>query len=542
MSGEAELLSAIYRDPDDLGARAVWGDWLTEHGDPRGELVALQLAGGPAARIAKLIAEHGERWAGAIGDSFSRGSWRFEHGTFAGGVLQGPVPPDFSDPAWAAVRWVSGNAALVLSIVEKMPNLRTIRGLNARVPLAGPWQDVDVFLRNAGELRNLDGLTGVRRLALHLDDVFDDDAWRAPVLERIEVLSLNGYQIAGFAARLADRGSMKTLELPVAGWHTQLTRESAPGPWTRFVAMPRGDAKVPVLLEVLDLLPDTLEELVVDGGPREVGPPFDTYVAAALAKFPPEIVRVPWRVESRRALAFAMKADVRPNIAAVWDVLAGFGQRYDQLQVSRTTQPLAGLATLEHFLASGARVGISGGDGELWIGRDRCSGALAGSIDERAAMIALIDTVRPAWITFDRSFRQYPNLHPFRDAPELGRLVAFRPEHARLIPDDFVQLRHAGYAIVALGDPLPLRAAMLRAALPFDLQARVFAALSPGPAPRPDPELPWEAWFGDERDGLSVEVTLETGAVRVTRYGDDYEELARGNLAGLDAMLASVRA
>ena len=38
------LEAAIIRDPDDLDAFAVYGDWLAEQGDPRGELVATQLA------------------------------------------------------------------------------------------------------------------------------------------------------------------------------------------------------------------------------------------------------------------------------------------------------------------------------------------------------------------------------------------------------------------------------------------------------------------------------------------------------------------
>lgn len=39
-----ELARAIERDPGDAAAWSVYGDWLTEQGDPRGELVALQIA------------------------------------------------------------------------------------------------------------------------------------------------------------------------------------------------------------------------------------------------------------------------------------------------------------------------------------------------------------------------------------------------------------------------------------------------------------------------------------------------------------------
>ncbi len=40
----AELEAVIAANPDDVGAWAVYGDWLAQQGDPRGELVALQLS------------------------------------------------------------------------------------------------------------------------------------------------------------------------------------------------------------------------------------------------------------------------------------------------------------------------------------------------------------------------------------------------------------------------------------------------------------------------------------------------------------------
>ena len=43
-SVEAMLLAAIYAAPDDDAPRAIYADWLIEHDDPRGELIALQLA------------------------------------------------------------------------------------------------------------------------------------------------------------------------------------------------------------------------------------------------------------------------------------------------------------------------------------------------------------------------------------------------------------------------------------------------------------------------------------------------------------------
>src|SRR6185295_2797447 len=71
--GAPDELAALWalhaEDPGDLGRRAVLGDALQRAGDPRGELIALQLALGSGrdlpggdARAQQLIAAHGRRW------------------------------------------------------------------------------------------------------------------------------------------------------------------------------------------------------------------------------------------------------------------------------------------------------------------------------------------------------------------------------------------------------------------------------------------------------------------------------------------------
>jgi uncharacterized protein (TIGR02996 family) len=77
----AALLAKIYEEPHDLDARAVYGDWLTEQGDPRGELIALQLSRGLLshdldasygqrklpARERVLLRTHHSVWVGPLG-------------------------------------------------------------------------------------------------------------------------------------------------------------------------------------------------------------------------------------------------------------------------------------------------------------------------------------------------------------------------------------------------------------------------------------------------------------------------------------------
>jgi len=64
------LEAAIDRDPYDSRSYLVYGDWLQEQGDPRGELIAMQIAGEGDPRIAvaarAFLQRHGERFIGGL--------------------------------------------------------------------------------------------------------------------------------------------------------------------------------------------------------------------------------------------------------------------------------------------------------------------------------------------------------------------------------------------------------------------------------------------------------------------------------------------
>ncbi len=69
----SELEARILADPDDVSAYLVYGDWLAERGDPRGELIAVQAklkeTPGDAALHAnekKLLAENATAWLGDL--------------------------------------------------------------------------------------------------------------------------------------------------------------------------------------------------------------------------------------------------------------------------------------------------------------------------------------------------------------------------------------------------------------------------------------------------------------------------------------------
>jgi uncharacterized protein (TIGR02996 family) len=56
MSMRTDLELAILADPDARASYAVYADWLLEHGDPDGELIAVQLALEDAPGDARLLA------------------------------------------------------------------------------------------------------------------------------------------------------------------------------------------------------------------------------------------------------------------------------------------------------------------------------------------------------------------------------------------------------------------------------------------------------------------------------------------------------
>src|SRR5262249_33957298 len=74
----ASLEAALIENPDDLANHMAYADYLTEQGDPRGELIQVQLALEDASRSAaerkklhqreeELLVRHGRQWLGEAG-------------------------------------------------------------------------------------------------------------------------------------------------------------------------------------------------------------------------------------------------------------------------------------------------------------------------------------------------------------------------------------------------------------------------------------------------------------------------------------------
>jgi uncharacterized protein (TIGR02996 family) len=77
---EAALLAAIRAAPDDDAPRLVYADWLTERGDPRGELITLQCRAEEdpqiAERVKALLDEHGAAWKSVLPAPLRNASFR----------------------------------------------------------------------------------------------------------------------------------------------------------------------------------------------------------------------------------------------------------------------------------------------------------------------------------------------------------------------------------------------------------------------------------------------------------------------------------
>lgn len=83
-ASEAELLRVIFETPEDDTARLVYSDWLQEQGDPRAELLVLQLKGRQTGReqrrVRELVRANGRAWLGPLEPAIERRTEVFSRG------------------------------------------------------------------------------------------------------------------------------------------------------------------------------------------------------------------------------------------------------------------------------------------------------------------------------------------------------------------------------------------------------------------------------------------------------------------------------
>lgn len=258
----AELYAVVYANPDDDGARQVLADALQEIGDPRGELIALQLSGPASAdpkREKALYKKHVKEWLGAAGKILKQDSIVFERGFLAEGVIHprsnGDARNAVGAPEWSTARRLrvnDGVPAFPPIEFETHPVLRGLR-LFDNVSYRGATAIVTDGVERPLEVlrvarRYNDGLgQGVgAALPPELVRAF----FEAPALPRLRVLGLGGALApetlqAITEAPLLDR--LEELELD-DGWRTVgPIQRRAPARLRRLVVARggyRGDAEL----------------------------------------------------------------------------------------------------------------------------------------------------------------------------------------------------------------------------------------------------------------------------------------------------------
>ncbi|MBA3397525.1 MAG: TIGR02996 domain-containing protein [Deltaproteobacteria bacterium] len=222
------LRAAIARDPYDASAYAVYGDWLQGHGDPRGELIALQLA-------AEAITKPGDRRERALR---AVGRYLEKHAAHLLGDLASEVS-EIREPHFAPFYWRSGfvhraslyavdDAAEVLARLLAHPSGALLAELDIRagethanraievLARAAPPSLRVVSLRARGAVGNLDrlwpALAPVRDLAIGARS-FEVGVIALPALRKLslQTVQLSRATVAAIAA--APWPALERLEL-----------------------------------------------------------------------------------------------------------------------------------------------------------------------------------------------------------------------------------------------------------------------------------------------------------------------------------------
>ncbi|MCA9666070.1 MAG: TIGR02996 domain-containing protein [Myxococcales bacterium] len=231
----AELLAAIYADPRDDQPRQVYADLLSSEGDPRGELIALQLARAgdrgnrsdeaQRTREVELLYAHGERWTEGLATVARQ--WIFERGFLCdmqvGGNLDA-LPALAGHRGWGTVQRIdifSGDEHAERVLASARGSLRVLdscwapslagfveRGLLDGVTHLGVNASIDIDETARGVSAWSARAAAPQAIALTLDD-----------RERPDIEQLR---------ELADRDALErvdSLALRLSGWSRQLRAE-----------------------------------------------------------------------------------------------------------------------------------------------------------------------------------------------------------------------------------------------------------------------------------------------------------------------------
>jgi len=214
MTTEATLLAQIYADPTADGPRLVYADYLQERGDPRGELIALQILNRDTPRERELLGQHARQWLGPLADVIDlspNAQTTFERGFLAIAEImrdaRDRLPPLLHDPAWSTVEEIRGWDSDIVLAKAPLPGLRRLESMlpidrlavlaQRPTPLANLAELVVASFApftndERAHLGHCEGLPGLRELvvAANFALTIDDILWlvESPVARRLERL------------------------------------------------------------------------------------------------------------------------------------------------------------------------------------------------------------------------------------------------------------------------------------------------------------------------------------------------------------------
>lgn len=198
------LLAEVYASPDDDAPREVCADWYSERGDPRGEMITLQLARhrDPSRAMSRrehaLISKHGKAWAGPLDPWLENKPREHERGFLARGVFHLDRRLDSGNvatmlhPAWATMRDLdltavtSPDVCFAMLRLPQLRHLRVVRGI-----------DAETVARLARASRE-EGALPIEELDVHLSASARDDVVAAQraivdgVFPKLRALTLSG--------------------------------------------------------------------------------------------------------------------------------------------------------------------------------------------------------------------------------------------------------------------------------------------------------------------------------------------------------------
>lgn len=147
------LLEAVLAEPNDDARRHVYADFLLTANDPRGELIALQLAKADAEKVVALLSKHEREWLGSLSHITAVAKWQkgFPSSIVVAETNKEAIADCVGDLNWATVREVQIDWSPAAQRLILHPVMRSLEALNTTPDVASAPALPIRILRLGGE-------------------------------------------------------------------------------------------------------------------------------------------------------------------------------------------------------------------------------------------------------------------------------------------------------------------------------------------------------------------------------------------------------